>query len=122
MGLDGTIKRADGKPLGTVAEVQRALAAAFPGIRLGVLPSGAERIRAAAERGVVFPDVIRRHFESAPAQYGGEFEGPDFSAQFNLGAADMVQQVDVVLYGATVASEPMFELLERSHGWVTKHP
>ena len=122
MGLDATIKRADGEPLGPVAEVQRALTAAFPGIVLGRLPSGAEKIRAAAERGVVFPDIIRQHLESSPAQYGGEYEGPGFSAQFNLGAAELVQEVDVVLYGITVASEPMFELLEREYGWVTTHP
>jgi hypothetical protein len=121
MGLDATIKRADGAPLGAVAEVQRALAAAFPGILLGRLPSGAEKIQAAAKRGVVFPDIIRKHLEPAPAQYGGEFEGPDFSAQFNLGAAEVVQQVDVVLYGTTTASEPMFTLLEREFGWVTTH-
>ena len=122
MGLDATIKRADGEPLGPVAEVQQALAAAFPGIELGRLPSGAEKIQAAAERGVVFPDTMRQHLESSPAQYGGDYEGPDFSAQFGLGAAELVQQVDVILYGTTVASEPMFEVLERRFGWVTTFP
>jgi hypothetical protein len=41
MGLDATIKRLDGSPLGDVANVQQALADAFPGIVLGRLPSGA---------------------------------------------------------------------------------
>ena len=122
MGLDTTIKRGDGEPLGLVALVQQALTVAFPGIVLARLPSGAEKIQAAAERGIVFPDVIRQHLESSPAQYGGDYQGPDFSAQFNLGAAEIVQQVDVVVYGTTAASEPMFELLERQHGWVTTHP
>ena len=122
MGLDATIKRADGEPLGPVAEVQQALAAAFPGIVLGRLPSGADKIQAAAERGLVFPDIIRQHLESAPVQYGGEYQGTDFSAQFSLGAAEVVQQVDVVLCGTTVASEPMFDALERRYGWVTTHP
>jgi hypothetical protein len=121
MGLDATIKRQDGKPLGPVAVVQQALAAAFPRIVLGRLPSGAEKIRAAAERGVVLPPVIRQHFETAPAQYGAEYEGPEFSAQFNLGAAEVVQQIVVVLYGTTVASEPMFALLLRECGWITTY-
>jgi hypothetical protein len=122
MGLDGTIKRGDGSPLGPVAKIQQALAEVFPGIVLGRLPSGAEKIRIAAERGIVIPDIIRQSLESTPARYGGDYQGPDFSAQFNLGAAEIVQQIDVVLYGRTVASEPMFALLERRYGWVTTHP
>ena len=122
MGLDGTIKRADGKPLGPVTEVQQALADVFPGIVLGRLPSGAEKIRRAAERGVVFPESIRQSLQPIPAKYGGEYAGPSFSAQFNLGAAEMVQQIDVLLYGKAVASDPMFALLERRYGWVTTHP
>ena len=122
MGLDGTIKRLDGKPLGEVADVQQALAVAFPGIALGRLPSGAEKIRAAAEQGVVFPDIIRQHLESSPAEHGGDYEGPDFSAQFNLGSSEVVEQVDVVLYGKTVASGPMFAFLEERFGWVTTFP
>jgi len=122
MGLDATIRRADGKPLGSLAAVQQALAAAFPGIVLGRLPSGAEKIKAAAARGIVFPDILRQHLETTPAQFGGDYQGPEFSAQFNFGASELVQQVAVVLYGTTVASEPMFDFLEREYRWVTTHP
>jgi hypothetical protein len=122
MGLDGTIRRADGEPLGDVAAVQHVLSAAFPGIVFGRLPSGEEEIRAAAARGVVFPDVIRESFERTPAQHGGEFKGADYSASFNLGASDTVQSIDVVLYGTTTASESMFTLLEERFGWITTHP
>ncbi len=122
MGLDTTIKRPDGKPLGKVADVQQALAVAFPSIVLGRLPSGVEKIRAAAEQGVVFPDILRQHLESSLAQHGGDYQGPDFSAQFNLGSSEVVKQVDVVLYGTTVSSEPMFALLQERYGWVTTHP
>ena len=122
MGLDATIKRADGEPLGGVAEVQQALTTAFPGILLGRLPSGTEKLRAAAEQGVVLPDIIRQNLEASPAQQGGDYEGPEFSAQFYLGSSEVVQQVGVVLYGTAVASEPMFALLERQYGWVTTHP
>jgi hypothetical protein len=122
MGLDGTIKRLDGNPLGAVADVRQALAVAFPGIELGLLPSGTEKIRAAAEHGIVFPDVIRQALESTPAEHGGDYEGLGFSAQFNLGSSEIVKQVDIVLYGKTAASGPMFALLEERYGWVTTHP
>jgi hypothetical protein len=81
-----------------------------------------EKLREAAERGVAFPDVIRQHLESSPAQHGGHYQGPDFSAEFYLGSSEVVQRVDVVLYGNTVASEPMFALLEERYGWITTHP
>lgn len=122
MGLDATIRRADGRPLGRVAEVQRALTVAFPGIVFGRLASGAEKIHAAAEIGHVFPDVIREHLESRPAEYSAEYEGNDFSAQFYLGASETVDLVEVVLYGVTVASEPMLALLQREYGWLTTFP
>lgn len=122
MGLDGTIKRLDGKPLGPIAEVQQVLATAFPDIELGRLPSGAEKIQAAKEKGIEFPDVIRLHLESAPAQYGGEYEGPEFSAQLYFGPDDIVQQINIVLYGNTTAYDPIAEFLERESGWITTHP
>ena len=122
MGLDGTIRRADGEPLGNLAAVQHVIAEAFPGIVFGRLPSGDEKIRAAAEQGVIFPDIIRESLQRTPAQHGGEFKCPDFSASFNLGAAETVQQVQVLLYGKTTASEPMFGVLEKRFGWITTHP
>ena len=76
------------------------LAAAFPGIELGVLSSGAEWIEAATKQCVAFPDIIRRSMESAPAQYGGDYEWPNFSAHFNLASSQIVRQVDVVLSAA----------------------
>ncbi|MCE9532238.1 MAG: hypothetical protein K8T89_14130 [Planctomycetes bacterium] len=122
MGLDGTIKRHDGKPLGTVAAVQEALASAFPGIKFGREPSGAEKLLMAEAKGVRFPDSLRQHLESSPAQAGADYEGPDFSAQFHFGPNDVVQIVDVVLYGTTTASDPMFARLKEQYGWITTHP
>ncbi|MEO2090041.1 MAG: hypothetical protein ABGY75_11165 [Gemmataceae bacterium] len=122
MGLDATIRRPDGKCLGPLYEVQQALAKAFPGVVFGRLPSGVEKIRLATDMGIVFPDVIRQSLESLPERNGGEYEGADFSAQFNLGASEVVQHIHVVLYGCTTASEPMFAFLERHYGWVTTHP
>ena len=55
-------------------------------------------------------------------QHGGDYESPDFVAEFNLGSSNTVQHVGVVLYGTTTASEPMFAVLEQRYGWVTTHP
>lgn len=122
MGLDGTIKRADGQALGNVSFVQQALAKVFPGICFGRLPSGKERIRAAVEKGVVLPDALLKYLETSSANLGAEYEGSDFSAQFNLGSSETVQEVDIVLYGKTTRSDPNFELLEEQFGWITTHP
>lgn len=122
MGLDGTIKRADGRPLGTLAEVRRALVDVFPGIVLGQNLSDPERIRIAAERGIEFPEILRKTLERIPAKFGADYVGPEFSAEFVLGADETVQTVDVVLYGNTVAAERMFEALKRKFGWMTTHP
>src|SRR5262245_64596625 len=122
MGLDATIRRADGELLGDLAAVQDALAAAFPGIEFGRSPSGEEKIRAAAEQGVVFPDVIQESFARMPAQHGAEFKGAEFSASFSQGAAEIVKQVDVLLYGKTTASEPNFAILKERFDWLTTHP
>lgn len=122
MGLDGTIKHRDGKPLGTVPAVQQALASAFPGIKFGREPSGAEKLRIATAQGITFPDIFRKHFESSRAQEGAEYQGPEFSAQFHFGPDEVVQQVDIVLYARTTASEPMFTLLEERYGWITTYP
>lgn len=119
MGLDIVVKRDDGRPLGPLDEVQQALSAAFSGIEFGREPSGAEKIRAAEASGIIFPDVIRQQFESAPAHHAGDYEGPDFSAQFGLGAGEIIQAIDVVLYGTTAASEPMFAYLKKNYGWIT---
>ena len=122
MGLDATIKRPDGKPLGKIEKIQKALQETFPGIVLGMLPSGAEKIRAAEEQGIVFPDVIRQSLESTPAKHGGEYEGPEFSAQFDLGPSNVVQSVSVMLYGTTTASEAVFAILEERYGWIATFP
>jgi len=122
MGLDGTIKRPDGKPLGAVAEVEQALALAFPGVEFGRMMSGAEKLNAAAAQEIELPEILRQHFESTPAQECGDYQGRNFSAQFNLGADGIVQQVDVGLYGDTIASAPMFVFLEERYGWIITHP
>jgi hypothetical protein len=121
MGLDGTIKRGDGRPLGDVEFVQQALAAAFPGIVFGTRPSGVERIHAASELGVTFPDALKQPLERLPAILGGDYHEPAFSAQFGLGASANVQQIDLVLYGDATAATAPLRMLDVVYGWVTTH-
>lgn len=122
MGLDGTIKRLDGKPLGTLEEVQRVLQHVFPQIELGTLPSGLDQLRVFEEKGIDLPDVLRKNFESMPAIFAGDYQNEDFSAEFRLGSTEIVQQIDVVLRGTTVASEKYLSKLESEYGWITTHP
>jgi hypothetical protein len=121
MGLDGTIKRADGQPLGSIGEVQQALADVFPGITFGMLPSGQQALEVLSKIGAV-PDVIARHAKSRPAKYGAGYEGQSFSAEFDLGPDGIVRSINLVLRGATNIATPKLWLLEQRHGWITTHP
>jgi hypothetical protein len=122
MGLDGTIKREDGRPLGDLSMVQQVLVAVFPGMVFGRLPSGQEKITAAANRGVEFPIIVRRALETRPASVGGVFENESFTADFDLGPDAIVKTVSVLLYGEMQRSEPFWEKLKALAGWVITHP
>jgi hypothetical protein len=111
MGLDATIRRLDGKPLGDVETVQSILTALYPGAAFGVESSGADQVRAAAERGVVYPAALAEALADLPATYKGSFEGDGYSITFNLGADPTVNQVDVVFYGATSQAPPVEDRL-----------
>ena len=121
MGLDGTIKRADERPLGDVEAVQRALADTFPGVTFGMLPSGQSVLDTMAKYGPV-PDVFRRNLESRPMGYGGVYEGQCFSAEFDLGPEEIVSHIDIILRGTTTAAAPMLRLLNEQYGWIITHP
>ena len=122
MSIDATIRREDGEPLGTFAEVQRALTSVFFGVSLGESPSASDVLSAAASQGVTFPDVIREHILSRPPQYEGTYEGVNFSAEFYMSASGPIEEINVVLREETTESEAMFELLYEKFGWVTTIP
>ena len=121
MGFDVTIERADGRPLGNIADVNRTLAEVFPGIDLGRSLSGPEKLQKAADQGVQFPEILRKHFEVSPSEYEGDYQCPEFSAEFHLGAFELVQQIYVVAYGDMGAAQTVFAKLER-HDWIATHP
>ena len=112
MGLDGTIKRADGKSLGSPDLVQSALSEIFPGVTLKRSLSGLEKIRNAEAQGVIFPAILREHTASSPPTYEGTYDGNDFSIEFYMNVAEVLPEVHVVLRGKTTSSDPLFALLE----------
>ncbi len=124
MGLDATIKRLDGEPLGVITAVQQELAKAFPGVTWGQSVSGPEKIRLAANRGIIFPEVIRQSMEATAAEWVGHFEGQDHSVEFFLGSATLVDDVSLVFRGRTgaLALEQSLKALEHRLGWTTTFP
>jgi hypothetical protein len=116
---DIIIKRADGFPLGTQQEVQQEIARAFPGVRFYRDPSGSEKL-ASLPPGVEMPEVIKRHWETAPAELRGDLSGRRYSLRFYLGAQDTqaLPTVTIEARGKSRAAVPMMEALTLSTGWI----
>jgi hypothetical protein len=117
MALDATITHPAGVPLGEVAIVKRALAAAFPGVKFSHRPSGAEKMRMAAEVGVALPEEVREMLAEQPAMVCGEYQCADFSVQLLLPPEGVVAEVEVRLYGSKAAAEPLVQTLLTQQGW-----
>lgn len=77
MGLDATLSRIDGRPLGRREDLVGIFEQYFPGIEFGWTPSGRERLAIAQSRGVEYPPTLREHFEKQPAVFEGVWDGPD---------------------------------------------
>lgn len=122
MGLDGRLRRLDDLPLGTFAEVEAVLQAAFDGAQFGLTPSGSDKIRIAAKRGVEFPEAIRKAMETMPAMMQGVYEGEGFSVEFSLGDSEPVSSIDLTLRGKTTNSDSVFNQLATETGWVLEFP
>jgi hypothetical protein len=113
MGLDATIRRRDGEPLGEVDAVIAKLAELWPGAEFGRGQSGEEQVAAAAKRGVKFPDALIASLMPLPATMQGVFHSEPYSVELDLGSEPIVKHVHVVFRG-------MHELVEeRIHalGW-----
>jgi hypothetical protein len=114
MSWEITIARPDGLPLGDIASVRRAVESAMPGVRFFRDPSGREKMAAA---GVGFPEVLRRHLESAPATTQADYEGEGFSIRFFLGIGPGVERMDAEVRGGGDALPELCHLAE-VNGWV----
>ncbi len=122
MGLDGTIKRPDGRSLGSFAQVQSVLADIFPGVALQRSLSGLEKLQTAEAQGITVPAVLREHMASAPATYEGDYTGADFSIELYADVAGTIPELGVVLRGSTTHAESLFAILNERYGWILTHP
>jgi hypothetical protein len=122
MGLEGTIKRRDGRPLGSIAEVQTALSSVFSGVTLHRSLSGIEKLQIATEQGITFPEILREHLASSPSKYEGAYESAEFSVEFYMDDSEVIQEIGVVLRGTTSRSKTFFALLGERFGWIITHP
>jgi hypothetical protein len=111
-----TLRRADGQPLGTFAQVQAVLCRLFPGIDFGWTTSGPEKVRLAAERGVELPEAIRRWMETLPSLLEGVVEGDDFRVEFGLGDREPVPCLFVEPRGLSPELDRLLTALEAEYG------
>lgn len=117
MGLDATIHHPASAPLGTIDAVKRAVSAAFPGVKFSHRPSGAEKIRMAAEVGATLPDEVLEMLADQPATICGEYQCADFSVQFYLPPEGEVAQIDMRLHGSKAKAEQLLHKLLGQTGW-----
>jgi hypothetical protein len=110
----------DRSPLGDREAVEQAIASAVPGVRFYHEPSGPEKIAVTRERGVEFPEVVRRHLEQQPASRQGDFEGDGFFVWFFLGAEPQLGSLPVELRGESERAVPLLRQLAARTGWVVE--
>ena len=99
MATEYTLKRADGQPFGTFAEVEARIRKLFPAVEFWWTRSGAEKIRIARERGVEMPAELRALVEKLPPLREGVAESPDYHVTFGLGATEPVTCLCIVPRG-----------------------
>lgn len=122
MGLDSTIFRTDGAPLGDRETVVRILRRHFDGAEFGWTASGVDKLAAMKSQGIEPPEILREHLVGQPAKYEGVYDGPGWSAQFFFGDADPIETLDVVLRGETILVTQVIEELVSETGWSVSHP
>lgn len=122
MGLDGTIRRRDRLPLGTLYDVEQALSSVLPGITFAWTPSGKDWFATAEAGGVTFPDVIKQHFANRPPQRQADFQAEDWSIVFHLGDGEPLEHIDVVLRGETINSSPILDQFLIDMDWEIGFP
>src|SRR5947208_952836 len=75
MATEYTLRRADGRPFGSFAQVQALIRRLFPVVEFGWTTSGPEKIRQAAEHGIELPPQLREAVEKLPSLLEGAAEG-----------------------------------------------
>jgi hypothetical protein len=112
-----TIRGANHKPLGDLAVVRQQIVASLPGIEFHRDPSGLEKIAAARDAGVEFPDIIRQHMEMQPPQEQAEFKGDGFSLVLFGLEAKHLEVIHVEIRGNGNPLSVLADLCQ-PHGWI----
>jgi hypothetical protein len=90
MAAEYTLRRADGQPFGSFEQVQGLIRRHFPAVEFAWMASGAERLRAAAERGVEVPPDLVPYLENLPSLLEGYVRGDGYHVTFGLGYEEPV--------------------------------
>jgi hypothetical protein len=122
MGLDCTIFRADGAPLGDRETVVKILRRHFHSVEFGWTPSGVDKLAAMKSQGIEPPEILREHLSGQPPKYEGVYDGPGWSAQFLFGHGDPIKKLEVVLRGETNLATEVIEELVSKTGWSVSRP
>ncbi len=112
MATEYTLKRTDGKPLGSFDEIQALIRGAFPTVQFAWTTSGQEKLRIAKERGIELPSFIRQSLETLPALLEGVVSGKDFHVTFGLGHEEPVTCLYVTPRGESVELERGLDALK----------
>jgi hypothetical protein len=112
-----TIRQADNGPLGDLSATRKKIMTALPATQFYREPSGPEKIAAAAAKGIVFPDVIRKHLEQRPATEQALFEGDGYSIELYGFEGQPLQMLLLEVRGDGNPM-PALAAICRPNGWI----
>ena len=116
MGLDITITSLSGD-LGSCDVIRTRLGEVFAGVEFGQEPTGADKVRLMAEKGVELPASLREMMASMPASELANWKGLGLSIQFRWSADATVQSIDAVAYFGDADEEQLIAYLAQLRGW-----
>jgi hypothetical protein len=111
-----TLRRPDGRPLGTFGEVQATVRRLCYGVEFFWTTSGPEKVKEAAANGVELPDAIRQWMETLPSLLEGVVEADDYRIEFGLGNEEPVPFLSVTPRGSGPRLQEVLSALEAEYG------
>lgn len=111
------VRRDASETLGSFTDIRGVIESAFPEAVFSVEPGGAEKVARAAEIGVHFPEVLREHLMSRPAQTVAEIGDEHGGIRFSLGWRDPVRSLGVEAWGACDALMQRLDRMCADAGW-----
>lgn len=118
MSLDVKLTRNGGNTLGTVEEVQRAIASVIADVVFSPDPGGNEKVAEIESFGLELPPSLRDFFRAKPPTITGESKRRDYSLQFHLGDGRPLRYLHISVRGDNDAATSEMDRLAAAHGWV----